>query len=358
MLFQSTARSGAPSASAGADRDEHHSIKKIGRLVQVCAGVLVVSACLLVGTALQVMRSIDEADLAAERQRAANAIDSITSESGPLTEARATWLGRVAGLRDARLLAAQSQDPAIQQIPLLRGQGPSGAYLAWTPRTMAYDIFSRFAPIRLPIIAVMLLLVFSLLVWLKRQVADIELQRRLAHSQSRSDALTGLANRLALDARLAELSAARVPFAVLILDLDRFKSINDAFGHAAGDAVLREVGARLASLLGPADLLARMGGDEFVMLVATPSVLAGLPDLARQCINAVEQPIRIADGVVAVGISVGIVPPVATPHLPTALVAMADAALYRAKSRPGSAFNFAGDSQNTVEPPVRLRALA
>src|SRR5687768_9109658 len=118
MLFQSRDRRGAPPALAAA-ADDHNGIKRIGRLVLLCAGVLIVSAALLVFTALQVLRSIDTAELAAERLRAVNAIQGFTTDSGPLTEARAQLLGRVAGLRNAHLATGTSTDPGLQQIPLL-----------------------------------------------------------------------------------------------------------------------------------------------------------------------------------------------------------------------------------------------
>lgn len=357
MFFQWGPRPGATPAMAVASRQEHKGIKAIGRMVQICAGVLLLSAALLIGTALQVVHSIDQADLEAERLRAGNAIDAMTMADGPLTEASAVMLGRIAGLHDAHLAAKASDSPGMQQIPLLGAQGPSGSYLVWTRTGLGNRIFLQFAPIRLPIIAGMLLTVLVVLLRTLRIVGDIERQRRLAHVQSRQDALTGLANRLALDGRMTELTMAGTRFSVIGLDLDRFKHINDAFGHAAGDTVLREIGTRLAALMEPQDLLARVGGDEFVMLRVSRPDIAALTELARQSIAAVEQPIRIDGRTMTVGVSLGIVPPVATAHLPAALVDMADAALYRAKSRPGSAFNFAGSEPAAVHLPM-LRASA
>ncbi|WP_240231508.1 GGDEF domain-containing protein [Devosia lacusdianchii] len=352
MFFHWGARSGATHAIAAPSRQEHKGIKTIGRLVQICAGVLLLSAALLIGTALQVVNSIDRADLEAERLRAGNAIDAMTMAEGPLTEARAVLLGRMAGLHDAHLATKASDSPSTQHIPLLGGQGPRGSYLVWTRTGLGHKIFLQFAPIRLPIIAGMLLTVLAVLLRTLRIVGDIERQRHLAHLQSRCDAMTGLANRLALDARMTELAIARTRFAVVGLDLDRFKDINDAYGHAAGDTVLREVASRLAALMEPQDLLARVGGDEFVMVLVSRPDIAALTELARQSIAAVERPIRLDERSVMVGVSLGIVPPVATAHLPSALVDMADAALYRAKSRFGSAFNFVGEEPAAPRQPM------
>ena len=86
--------------------------------------------------------------------------------------------------------------------------------------------------------------------------------------QTRRDALTGLANRVLLQERLEELLAEQIPLAVVFCDLDQFKRINDTHGHAAGDEVLRVMGTRLARRLAAADVVARIGGDEFVVVAA------------------------------------------------------------------------------------------
>ena len=88
------------------------------------------------------------------------------------------------------------------------------------------------------------------------------------HRETRRDPLTGLANRVLLQERLEELLAAGSPVAVVFCDLDRFKQVNDTYGHAVGDEVLRETGWRLAQRLADADVVARIGGDEFVVVAA------------------------------------------------------------------------------------------
>ncbi|MBE0578097.1 GGDEF domain-containing protein [Devosia sp.] len=358
MTFLFPHRPGAPSATAAARRDEHHGIRTIGRLVVLCAVGLVVAAVLLIGTALQVMRSLDDADLANERLRAANAIDAMVTIHGALTDEHVIALGKVAGLSNAHLSDRLETDSRLQQVPLLAEQGPSGSYLTWTRSDLAERTFRQFAPVRLPIIGGMLLLVLGVMLQLRRVVADIERQRQLAHRQSRSDVVTGLANRLAFETALDDLARTATPFAILILDLDRFKDINDAFGHAAGDEVLRTVGARLSRLLYPADLLARLGGDEFVLLCTSRPTRSALAALAQQCIAAIEQPIELEGRAMRVGVSLGIVPAGALGLPPSTLMGAADAALYRAKSVPGSTFRFAGDdaSPTMVVPELLVTA--
>jgi diguanylate cyclase (GGDEF)-like protein len=93
---------------------------------------------------------------------------------------------------------------------------------------------------------------------------------RVTHlrDEARRDPLTGLANRVRLQERLEELLAAQIPIAVVFCDLDRFKQINDTHGHAVGDEVLRATGRRLSENLRDADVVARIGGDEFVVVAA------------------------------------------------------------------------------------------
>ena len=99
-------------------------------------------------------------------------------------------------------------------------------------------------------------------------VAEQDARETHLHHQTRRDPLTGLANRVLLQERLEEFLAAGRPVAVVFCDLDRFKQINDTHGHAVGDVVLRETGWRLAHQLADADVVARIGGDEFVVVAA------------------------------------------------------------------------------------------
>jgi diguanylate cyclase (GGDEF)-like protein len=104
------------------------------------------------------------------------------------------------------------------------------------------------------------------------------------HRETRRDPLTGLANRILLQERLQELLAAQIPVAVVFCDLDRFKHINDTHGHAVGDEVLRTVGHRLAQSLANAEVVARIGGDEFVV-VASGVEQPDAPNLLRRIDN-------------------------------------------------------------------------
>lgn len=152
------------------------------------------------------------------------------------------------------------------------------------------------------------------------------------HHAATHDALTGLLHRggffAALPARLAE-----TPVTVLAVDLDGFKQVNDRFGHAAGDEVLRRVANRLREAAGPEPVIARLGGDEFVVVVLGRAETAEAEALADRIRGELERPIAIADGPVEIGASIGIIVDVGTDRDLDALLADADAALYRSKPR-------------------------
>lgn len=141
----------------------------------------------------------------------------------------------------------------------------------------------------------------------------IDAYRKKAHilkDKAYSDALTGLANRLLLADRF-ELTATRskrqcTPFALLMIDLNAFKAINDNYGHAAGDQVLVTVAKRLLETVRASDTVARVGGDEFVLLVESFKNPEELVHLGRKLATNISKPITLDNGLaVGVGASVG-----------------------------------------------------
>ncbi len=147
------------------------------------------------------------------------------------------------------------------------------------------------------------------------------------HHQATHDTLTGLANRALLEQHLRDAPPGdRV--AMLLIDLDGFKPINDRHGHQAGDQVLVAVARRLDDLIGEAGLAARLGGDEFAVLL--PADGPDPADLARRITTTVAEPIPVPGGPVAVGASVGVA--AGLPHEADRILREADAAMYRTKA--------------------------
>jgi diguanylate cyclase (GGDEF)-like protein len=160
---------------------------------------------------------------------------------------------------------------------------------------------------------------------------------------ARHDALTGLPNRSMLIEciDLARATASRgQAFAVLFLDLDRFKAVNDTLGHAAGDALLQEVAERLRDIVRDGDTVARLGGDEFVVLQTSLASPQAAVTLAKRIIDSVGAPYVIAGNDVIIGVSIGI--DIATGNTVSAddLLKNADLALYMSKAEGRGTFRF------------------
>ena len=160
------------------------------------------------------------------------------------------------------------------------------------------------------------------------------------------DVLTGLANRSAFQAKLANLDerqADRVPFgALLLVDLDGFKQINDTFGHAFGDEFLKSVAKRLTNVCRDLDFVARLGGDEFAILLGAPLSQDEIEKVAGQIVEALRQPVEGCDWPFKVGASVGIAR-IDTSN-PVELFQKADAALYAAKAAGRDTFRMFGSA--------------
>ncbi|WP_169581086.1 MULTISPECIES: diguanylate cyclase [Microbacterium] len=164
----------------------------------------------------------------------------------------------------------------------------------------------------------------------------VRLQRRLAFL-ALHDQLTGVGNRqllqMQLDEAISGALATNEPLSVLFLDIDDFKSINDAFGHAAGDAVLVELANRLTESVRGSDVVGRMGGDEFVAICASTGANQAAT-VAERVLEICRAPIAVDDGIISASVSVGIAlyrPGVDARPSAQQLLVRADAAMYDSK---------------------------
>ena len=178
------------------------------------------------------------------------------------------------------------------------------------------------------------------------------LSEATAIESAATDALTGLPNRQLFDSRLATALRGTDPnVAVLLVDLDRFKIVNDTLGHPIGDALLLLVAKRLRSMVRTGDVVARLGGDEFALVIRSSASGEGPVGLARRIVDVLGRPYLIEGHLVNIGASVGIAFALQDAKEPHQLVRCADLALYAAKSAGRCAFR-------AFEPEMDLRALA
>jgi diguanylate cyclase (GGDEF)-like protein/PAS domain S-box-containing protein len=220
-------------------------------------------------------------------------------EVGPELRRRGAWSGELA------MLDADGREVPVSQVLVLHEAGDGGRHVSAVARDIS-----------------------------EHKAREEELAYRATH-----DALTGLPNRVLFLERLrAALQRTRTgvasgtrSVAVIFLDLDRFKLINDSLGHDVGDQLLTELAARLQDLLRPVDLVARLAGDEFVVLCEGVEGERDALRLADRILEAVSHPFALASGEVFVSTSIGVA--VGSDLEPEALMENADVAMYRAKDR-------------------------
>jgi diguanylate cyclase (GGDEF)-like protein len=170
-------------------------------------------------------------------------------------------------------------------------------------------------------------------------------KEQLVRHMALHDGLTGLPNRTLLMERLGQLIAMsrREPrrIALMFLDLDGFKKVNDTLGHAMGDEVLKTVATRLSGLLRNSDTVARLGGDEFVVLLDNPENSERIAQIGTRVIAVLNEPMRFDDVEAHVGSSIGIAVFLDGADSAEALLKRADGAMYAAKAAGKNVFRFA-----------------
>lgn len=177
-------------------------------------------------------------------------------------------------------------------------------------------------------------------------------ERDLLRRDVQVDSLTGLLNRRALEASVAERSAARERFGVLFMDLDHFKGVNDRYGHEIGDRVLIAVGHVLRSALRPGDVVARYGGEEFVALIAGAGPESARLVAERLRLSIAEMP-AVTQGPPHITLSIGaaVFDPERQDEAQVELFRRADVALYAAKHRGRNCVVVASSEHGDPEPP-------
>ncbi|MEH0074940.1 diguanylate cyclase [Pannonibacter sp. Pt2] len=269
---------------------------------------------------------------------------AVTQPSGPpiiLMSARLIDEGFTADInsqlafRDMKFVPGEVPPAGSTSWPIKSPDGTVIGHFQWTSETPGEHVWRMILPTILLLWAMLAGSAFAV----SRKVGT--LTRSLEHREQEfayladHDQLTGLANRRQISAILANAISGLPdkPFALIGCDLDRFKQINDTYGHAAGDEVLATVARRIETEVGGAGVAGRMGGDEFVIVVLEFADIDQLAALGRRIMAALDEKIPMPNGIQAeLGVSIGIAIAPIDGSTDEALLAAADAALYAAKS--------------------------
>lgn len=212
------------------------------------------------------------------------------------------------------------------------------------------QLFSAIWPIALTSAVAVILVMSFLYRSLVEMVSELEAREAAAQHQALHDQLTGLANRALLEDRLGQaLNRFRrkgEKVALLMLDLDRFKQVNDTLGHNAGDLLVQQVGERLQALLRDTDTVARIGGDEFAIVLANPRSEADVRSLCERIIEMIREPFQLGAREASVGVSIGAV--FATANITDAsdLLRKADITMYKAKTAGRACYRLFSDEMD------------
>jgi diguanylate cyclase (GGDEF)-like protein len=239
-------------------------------------------------------------------------------------------------LEEASLRTEPSERSDRASQPILNKAGRIIAFYQWAPDRPGHRMLVETVPILGGALVVALIFILLLLVRLWRYSAAIESGRAEAQHRAFHDALTGLPNRAHFEASLAKALAKRAEggqgFAMMMLDLDRFKQINDTLGHPAGDELISIVGKRLQAALAPFGFVARLGGDEFGIIDMEISDESQVKALTSRLIEVIGKPFDLSGNEASVGVSIGIVIASGDTASGAEIVREADIALYEAKA--------------------------
>jgi diguanylate cyclase (GGDEF)-like protein len=236
--------------------------------------------------------------------------------------------------------------------------GETLAWFKWQPDRPGASILGDTLPALLGAVVVAGGIIILLMRNLARASSQLQAERADAQHRAMHDPLTGLGNRTLfrdrLDQALRTMPRGEPRLALLALDLDRFKQVNDTLGHEAGDELLRQVATRITTLLRPGDTLVRLGGDEFAIVLPGITTHGDAGGLAQRVIDSLQAPFNMGGRLAQIGVSIGIA---TAPDLATTdaeLVTRADDALYQAKSGGRNRYCFHANAGLPAGHPVQL----
>jgi diguanylate cyclase (GGDEF)-like protein len=242
-------------------------------------------------------------------------------------------------------------------VALRSREGRTIGYFVWEPFAPGTVVFARLIfPLVLGFV-ILGTLVSVLIARVRKRTSQLRESRAAAQHLAFHDTLTGLPNRALFDDRLDHALAvfrdtAEHRLALIYLDLDRFKKVNDTLGHPAGDELIRQFAARLKAIIRVNDTAARLGGDEFAIIQTDVGSLADTECLCTRIIEAGSAPFTLGNNQIYVGVSVGVALAGRDGLDPGELIRKADIALYQAKAQGRGTFKFFAAA---MDEPIRVR---
>jgi diguanylate cyclase (GGDEF)-like protein len=257
----------------------------------------------------------------------------------------------------AHIHRSASLMPGEHALPVISSRGKNLGFLVWHPDRPGRAVWSSMAPSAgaalAALLAALAALIFSVVKLMRKDARSLEqlgaahlklqVEEAQAHHLAYHDTLTGLPNRALInsvvDQKVGNVNGQQ-PWAILLVDLDRFKQVNDTLGHAGGDQLIQQVSARLEALIGSSDMVARLGGDEFAILLDDRPSRSEVEQVADAMVAAIREPFFILGTSIFIGASIGVAYSTLCRGDRSELMRMADIAMYRAKAEGRDSYRF------------------
>jgi diguanylate cyclase (GGDEF)-like protein len=275
---------------------------------------------------------------------------------GPILDRMAA----IHGLQSFRILRVSDSLHPVEAtgIPVMNGRGEPVALITWDAERPGDVMYKRLLPLVGAGLGFAVLLFGAVAFYFHLTTQNLAETDAISKELLGRDPLSGLANRMLfnerLDRELAQIADGAPGLAVMFIDLDRFKDVNDAYGHQAGDDLIRLVAQRLLDLLPERDTLARLGGDEFAIIQTEVASYEQVEALSRRILDILTRSFAVAHTQVTVGASIGVA--LAPEHARDreSLMKLADTALYQAKSEGRNRTSF---FQSRMDETLRMRRM-